>query len=145
MRVIYQETKEGEEEAIIVRCAKMTEELERIVRSLDCVVGGVSAYKDGNIYKIALGRVYYFEVVDDKSFIYCKRQVYECRYKLYEFAEMTAGTRFFRATKSTIINADKIECVSPTLSGRFIATLTNGEKVVVSRQYVSELKRILDI
>ncbi len=145
MRIVYQKTEEGEEEEIVVRCANMTEDLKRLVHNLDCVAGGLTAYKDGEIYKIPLGKVYYFEVVDCKSFIYCRDEVYECRYKLYEFEELTAGTRFFRATKSTVINADKIECVSPTISGRFTATLSNGERVMISRQYVSELKRIMGI
>ncbi|MDE7076209.1 MAG: LytTR family transcriptional regulator DNA-binding domain-containing protein, partial [Clostridia bacterium] len=65
--------------------------------------------------------------------------------KLYEFEELTYGTHFFRATKSTVINADRITCVSPALYGRFTATLDNGEKVMVSRSYVSSLKRIMGL
>ncbi len=145
MKVTYQIIGEDEEEEIVVRCSKKTAELERAVRNLELVAGGIAAFNDGKIYKINLGSVYYFEVVDNKSFIYCKKQVYECRYKLYEFQELTSGTHFFRATKSTVVNADKIECVAPTISGRFIATLTNGEKVMVSRQYVSALKMIMGI
>jgi DNA-binding LytR/AlgR family response regulator len=44
-----------------------------------------------------------------------------------------------------ILNADRIDYVRPSLSGRFEAVLSNGEKVVVSRKYVAELKRLLGI
>ena len=44
-----------------------------------------------------------------------------------------------------VLNADKIDYITPSLSGRFEATLLNGEKTVVSRQYVSELKKRMGI
>lgn len=50
---------------------------------------------------------------------------------------------FFRCSKSMVLNADKIEYIKPSVSGRFEAVLTNGETVIVSRKYVSELKRLL--
>lgn len=49
----------------------------------------------------------------------------------------------FRCSKSMILNAGKIDYVLPSLSGRFEAVLDNGEKVIISRQYVSTLKRLL--
>ena len=44
-----------------------------------------------------------------------------------------------------VLNAEKIDYVRPSLSGRFEAVLSNGEKVVVSRKYVSDLKRMLGV
>ena len=38
-----------------------------------------------------------------------------------------------------------IDYVRPSLFGRFEAVLSNGEKVVVSRRYVAELKRMLGV
>ena len=87
--------------------------------------------------------IFYFEVVDNKSFVYCKQDVYEVKMKLYEFEEKSRGSMFFRASKSVVLNADKIDYISPFLSGRFEAVLLNGEKVIVSRQYVSDLKHKL--
>ena len=40
-----------------------------------------------------------------------------------------------------ILNTNKIDFVAPSFSGRFEVTLLNGEKVMVSRQYVGILKR----
>ena len=145
MRIIYEKAKDGEEEVIIVRCKKITEDLTYAANTLNAVIGGVTAVKDGEIYKLPLCEIYYFEVVDNNSFFYCESEVYESKLKLYEFEELTYGTHFFRATKSTVINADKIVSVAPVLYGRFTATLENGEKVIVSRQYVSSLKRIMGL
>ena len=71
--------------------------------------------------------------------------MYESKWKLYEFEEFSRGSSFFRASKSVILNADKIEFVKPAFSGRFEAVLFNGEKVIVSRQYVGELKELMGI
>ena len=63
--------------------------------------------------------------------------------KLYEFEDLTRASKFFRASKSTIINTTKISHVKPSMSGRFEVYLKNGECVLVSRQYVPELKNKL--
>ena len=87
--------------------------------------------------------VYYFEGVDNKVFLYCKQNVYETKLKLYEIEEEYKNTDFFRASKSVILNVAKIKSISPAYSGRFEAQLFNGEVVVISRQYVPELKKKL--
>ena len=58
---------------------------------------------------------------------------------------VSASSMLFRCGKSMILNADKIQYVRPSVSGRFEATLTNHEKVIISRQYVGELKRLLGV
>ena len=44
-----------------------------------------------------------------------------------------------------IVNMEKIEYLSPLFSGKLEAHLKNGEKVVISRQYVHSLKVKLGI
>lgn len=51
----------------------------------------------------------------------------------------------FRCSKSMVLNAEKIDYILPSFSGRFEAVLENGEKVIVSRQYVADLKRLLGV
>lgn len=65
--------------------------------------------------------------------------------KLYEFEYETKGTSFFRASKSLVINADKIDSIKPSLSGRFEVILQNKERLIVSRQYVRILKRMIGL
>jgi len=47
---------------------------------------------------------------------------------------------FLRISKSTIVNLSKVKSLTPSLSGRLEAALFNGEKVIISRQYVVGLK-----
>lgn len=113
------------------------------VRNVVSSQNSIGAYKNGAFYRLELPDIYYFEVVDGNSFIYGNSDVYVSHEKLYEFEKLSQGMSFFRCSKSMVLNADKVEYIKPSVSGRFEAVLTNGETVIVSRKYVSELKRLL--
>lgn len=101
--------------------------------------------KGGTAYPLNINSIYYFEIVDQNAFVYCEKEIYESKMKLYEFEQETEGTSFFRASKSLIINADKIDSIKPSLSGRFEVVLKNKEKLIVSRQYVRVLKHMIGL
>jgi len=101
-------------------------------------------YIDNEIHRVSPLDIFYFEAVDKKTFIYCECDVYESKLKLYELEEL-AMNDFFRISKSVIVNLSKIKSLIPSFSGRVEAVLTNKERVIISRQYVSELKQTLGI
>jgi DNA-binding LytR/AlgR family response regulator len=145
MRVRIENIQNKEEEHILIRCCKVNDEVLEIVSFIKSKSELLTGYNDAQIYQISLHDVYYFEGVDNKVYAYMKNQVYEMKNKLYELEEMYSKRKFFRCSKSILINLLKIECVKPALNGRFTAKLLNGEQVIISRQYVPELKKILKI
>lgn len=144
MRIIIEEPQDGEEEQIIVRCRQMTPELLRVLALLKAQ-DALAAYDGNEIHRVRPTSIYYIEAVDNKTFLYCKDKVYELKQKLYELEESLTNSDFLRVSKSAILNLSKIKSLSPALSGRFEAALDNGEKVIISRQYVSDLKKRLGI
>ena len=140
MKIIIEEADPGEEDQIIIRCREMDDNLLKVISELKMGQKKLAGSKDGNILMIDSGNVYYFECVDNKVFMYCKQNVYETKLKLYEIEQEYKNSNFFRASKSVILNVTKIKSISPAYSGRFEALLFNGEKIVISRQYVPELK-----
>jgi DNA-binding LytR/AlgR family response regulator len=143
MKIIIEECNPGEEDQVIIRCKKLDENILKLISELKQGQKKLTGIKDGNIVMIDPSNVYYFEGVDNKVFLYCKQNVYETKLKLYEIEEEYKNTDFFRASKSVILNVAKIKSISPAYSGRFEAQLFNGEVVVISRQYVPELKKKL--
>lgn len=141
MKISVREVDSHEEEEIIIKCHEMNDDILELVRRLKMNQNQLTAYVDDRVYRIPFGDVFYFETVDSKAFLYCEDRVYETKLKLYEFENLTRAGKFFRASKSTIINTTKISHVKPSMSGRFEVYLKNGECVLVSRQYVPELKR----
>lgn len=135
---------EDQPEEIVVRCYSITDEIQNIISFIENdkkIIG----YKRGTAYPLKMSDIYYFEIVDQKAFIYCEQDIYESKMKLYKFERETDGTSFFRASKSLIINADKIDSIKPSLSGRFEVILLNKEKLIVSRQYVRVLKHMIGL
>lgn len=135
---------ENQPEEIVVRCYQITDEIQNMISFIENdkkIIG----YKRGTAYPLKMTDIYYFEIVDQKAFNYCEKDIYESKMKLYEFERETEGTSFFRASKSLIINADKVDSIKPSLSGRFEVILLNKEKLIVSRQYVRVLKHMIGL
>ena len=145
MRVTLEQIDRGREEELIVRCHDPGAAWVEGVREAASGQRTVCAWREDALHRLKLSEIYYFEVVDDRSFLYTRGEVFEVKEKLYEFERLCAGSALFRCSKSMILNADRIDYVRPSLSGRFEAVLSNGEKVVVSRKYVAELKRMLGV
>lgn len=145
MKITIQDLPEGEEEEIIIRCRGMDEQLLKLVYALRAGREKLTVSRQERLFRILPSAVYYFEAVDNRVFAYLEKEVYETKLKLYELEERLAGTDFFRASKSTVINLAKVESLSPAFNGRFEAAMKNGEKLIVSRQYVPVLKEKLGL
>ncbi len=141
MHITIVEIDNSEEEELILRCHEASAEMLEIARRFKTAQTKLVGYQDREIHRLSLDELYYFEVLENRAFFYCRNNVYESKMKLYEFEEATKGTSFFRASRSMLLNADKIDFIAPSFSGRFEVTLLNKEKVIVSRQYVSLLKK----
>jgi DNA-binding LytR/AlgR family response regulator len=145
MKITIVEVPVEEEPEVIIRCHAIDEGIHQIINRIKTPEEIVVGYQGNQIHRLAPRDVYYFEAVDNKVFIYTKAQVYESKQKLYEIEQMYAGTYFLRVSKSVIMNIKKIKYVSPAYNGRFEACFDNGEKQIISRQYVGELKKKLRI
>lgn len=145
MKITIETPIEGQEDEVIFRCANLDEKLLKIISSLKSDQGSLTGYSDDCIVKLNPKDILYFESVDNKVFAYSRKNVYEIRKKLYEIEEEFLNSDYMRISKSAIINISKIAYVKPILNGRFEAKLKNDEKIIISRQYVNELKKRLDI
>lgn len=145
MKITIEVPKPGEEDEIIVRCASLDEKMMNLIYSLKSDQDKLTGYVEDKIVKLSPKDIYYFESVDNKVFAYTAKTTYEVHKKLYEIEESYSHTDFLRISKSGIVNVSKIAYLKPTLNGRFEATLKNGEKIIISRQYVVNLKEKLGI
>ena len=145
MRVTVEQIDREREEELIVRCHDPGAAWVQGVQEAASGQQTVCDWREDEMHRLKLSEVLYFEVVDERAFVYTQADVFEAKEKLYEFERLCAGSALFQCSKSMILNADRIDYVRPSLSGRFEAVLSNGEKVVVSRRYVAELKRMLGV
>ncbi|MBR6151066.1 MAG: LytTR family transcriptional regulator DNA-binding domain-containing protein [Lachnospiraceae bacterium] len=139
---IFKVGKEKPEE-VEIRCHEMTEEVREIVAFVKTRQGQLTGMLEGKQFEIAVTDLAYVEAVDNKVFLYTQKQVYETRQKLYELEELLREKYFLRVSKSLLLNLMKVQAIKPALNGRMLAVLRGGEEIMITRKYVSDLKRAL--
>lgn len=142
-KISITEIGKDQEEEIVIRCHEVNDEVLSIVKKLKKNDNIILGSNGNEVFRISVKDIFYIESVDNKTFIYCQNQVFDTKARLYELEEKLAGTKMFRCSKAMILNLAKVRSVAPTLNGRFEARLTNGENVIISRQYVPNLKKRL--
>ncbi|MBP3475090.1 MAG: LytTR family transcriptional regulator DNA-binding domain-containing protein [Lachnospiraceae bacterium] len=145
MRITIEPPDEGQEDEIIIKCANIDDELMAFLESLKNGTNKIPAHSETGITMLSPQDVFYFESVDNKTFVYMEKSVFEVKKKLYELEMDYANTNFLRISKSIILNISKIVHLRPLLYGRFEGELKNGEKIIISRQYMGDLRRKLGL
>lgn len=145
MKIIIEQIGQEEEEQILIRCRSVDDSVVTLAKELEKRRERLTVREGERIMQVDPSDVYYFEAVDNKVFLYTKEKVYETKSKLYELEEQFGYTNFIRVSKSVILNLSKVESFYPEFNGRFEALMKNKERVLISRQYVPELKKRLGI
>jgi DNA-binding LytR/AlgR family response regulator len=143
MKITVDESQSYEEPEIVIRCRELDVPMRRVIAAIRLANGKLVGRQDAVSHVIDAEDVYYFESVDNKVFICTEKQVYETSLRLYEIESRFENTDFFRASKSVVANLAKIASFQAVFNGRFEARLQNGEKIIISRQYVPTLKQKL--
>ena len=144
MKVIFEQVYTKQEEEAVIRGIEKTQDIQAAIELLEGGARSIAVTKDGIAYLCKINAIYYIESVDKRTYIYTKDNCYETKYRLYELEELL-GAFFVRCSKAMIVNLRKLRNVKSDLGGRMNATLLNDEHIVISRSYVKEVKRRLDI
>lgn len=145
MKLIIEESLDQEEVEITIKCALLDDRLKKLITQIRAYSFSIKGVKDDVSRRIPLEEIYYFESVDDKTFIYCNGDVYKSDKKLYELEDTLKMTSFVRISKAVILNIDFLAHVKPLFDGKFEATLDNGEIVIVNRHYVKAFRKKFNV
>lgn len=143
MKILINENSNCEEMEIVINCRETDAQVLSILASLRSFQTKFTGEKAGKSYIIEPIDICYFESFAKRVFIHTEKEIFETDLKLYEIEEKYAHHGFFRSFKSQIININKISNFSSDFGGRLIVILQNGQKLIVSRQYVPSLKEKL--
>ncbi len=145
MKITVDESETYQEAEVIIRCRALDEPLRRVVAAIRLASGKLIGRQDARSFILDADDVFYFEAVDNRVCICTEREVYETPLRLYEIEARFEDTDFFRASKSVVANLSKIQSLHAVFNGRFEACMRNGERVIISRQYVPSLKKKLSV
>ncbi len=133
------------ETEIHIKCASMNEQIENFISELCLNDSKMVGYIDDETFFIPLSEILYFEAVDSKIFFYTKDNFYRNKSTLIVLEENLKNTTFSRISKTAIANLKKLTSIKKADNSKLIATFINGEKIIVSRKYVDEIKRKLGV
>jgi len=141
MKITLQRVASGEEE-IIIRYHEMTREVSDAVKMLSGSDSRLAGTKEeqGRVYYFAPEDVFYFESVDGVVYACLEKEVYRVRDKLEELTARYGELGIVRCTRTMALNLYKVEWLKSQPGGRILASLQNGEKVLVSRKYAEGLR-----
>ncbi len=131
--------------AVEIHCREVTSETERLERYISRFDERLQATSEGNTYNVQIDEILYIESVDKKTFLYTTGHVLQTEKRLYELEKLLDEKTFFRASKSVIVNLNKITKLKPEVTRNILATLTNGEVIVISRRNVKALKELIGV
>ncbi len=143
MKVSVHKIDQNQSEQVIIQCYGITDKVNQIINFIKSTDTSLFGYEDERMVELFLTDIFYVEAVDNRVYAYTENKTYQLRVKLYEFEEAYKFIRFFRCSKSMVVNLMKIDSVYPIFNGRFSAKLFNGEEIIISRRYVSALKKLL--
>ena len=143
MKISIIEDPDVVETEIKVICQKKTPDLYDALSGIGVLADTFAGRVGCETHFVALSDIFYFETVDDKVFFYSEKLTYETALRLYKIEEMLESTSFQRISKTTIVNLRKVSSIKPSKHSRLEATLKSGEKLIVSRFYVGQIRNKL--
>ena len=132
-----------QEAELILNYKELDPEVEAAIAFIEKSQKRLIGKKEGQVIVFSPEEVLYFEKVDDKTFAYTDNNVIQVDMSLYSIEVMLDDDRYFRCSKSMIVNVSKVSKLKSLPSNRIDVTLTNGEHIIISRTYASNFRKLL--
>lgn len=144
VKLFLKEKCQVDETEVEIRCVKRDSEVDNIIKSIkDAGATLIGEKENGDILQISVKEVLYFEAVDRHVYAYLKNEVLRVRSTLYDIEQNYHELFFVRISKSLIVNIRGITGIRPEDGRRVRLLLSNNEWIVVSKNYVSSLKKAI--
>lgn len=128
---------------ITIKYSHKDRQVHRIIDFLQSLEMQIRCDMDNRERMVNILDIYYIESVDKKTFVYLEQTVYHTDFRLYQLKEQLYKYGFVQISKSCILNINALESIKPLFNSRMEATLKNGEKVYINRNYLKEVKKAL--
>ena len=143
MKIITEQDLSCKEIEITIKYPREDGKVNRIIDFLQAFDMQIRCDVDHTERMVNIPDIYYIESVDKKTFVYLENTVYHTDFRLYQLKDRLQDYGFVQISKSCILNINALESIKPLFNSRMEATLKNGEKVYINRNYMSEVKKAL--
>lgn len=142
MKLILQEKRE-KELTILVEYPQLDAQVKRIVHAIRAEEDSVMGEEGGRSYCIPIADIFYAECIDKRTFIYTQSHVYRVSKSLSQLEENLRKYSFARVSKRCLLNVNVLEGLKTLPNSKLEANLVNGEKIIISRTYIPEIKKVI--
>lgn len=131
------------EPEVHVHYADMNATLQQLVNYVKQYTCQLEVTKNDETTLLTAESLLYIESVDGKTFCYGIDEVYQTTLSLAKLEEFLKHTTLLRVSKTCLLNIAYLKYFKPYPNHRLLAELTNGETILISRNYIPALKQKL--
>ena len=127
---------------VIVEYPEYDRTVERLVSRIKDLNISFTGKADGKTFSIDIPDIYYIENVERKIFLYSKKDIYRFDGTMSDIDSAIADTDLVRISRTCFMNVSHLREIMQMKNSHLEAVLDNGEKLIVSRKYLKDIKKI---
>lgn len=127
---------------VIVEYPEYDQTVERLVNKIKNLSISFTGKADGKTFSIDISDIYYIENVERKIFLYSKKDIYRFDGNMTDIDQAIVDTDLVRISRTCFMNVSHLREIMQMKNSRLEAVLDNGEKLIVSRKYLKDIKKI---
>ena len=127
---------------VIVEYPELDQKVENLIRKIRNINITFTGKTDGGSFSVDISDIFYIENVDRKVFLYTKEDIYRYDGSMTSVEEAVKDTELVRISRTCFMNVSHLKQIMQIKNSHLEAVLDNGEKLIVSRKYLKDIKTI---
>ena len=127
---------------VIVEYPEYDNSVDNLIRKIKNMNISFTGRSDGKTVSIDISDIYYIENVERKIFLYSKKDIYRYDGSMTDIDSAIVDTDLVRISRTCFMNASHLREIMQIKNSHLEAVLDNGEKLIVSRKYLKDIKKI---
>ncbi len=141
MRIETREVK-GQPLTVVIEYPEWSESVESLYKKIGRMDLSFTGKCDDRTVNIGISDIYYIENVERKLFLYTRDEVYRFDGTMADIENNMYDTGLVRISRTCIMNTDRLKEIRQIKNSHLEAVLDNDEKLIVSRKYLADIKKI---
>lgn len=127
---------------VIVEYPEYDKSVDNLINKIKNMSISFTGKSDGKTVSIDISDIYYIENVERKIFLYSKKDIYRYDGSMADIDSSISETDLVRISRTCFMNVSHLKEIMQIKNSHLEAVLDNGEKLIVSRKYLKDIKRI---
>lgn len=141
MRIEKREVK-GQPLTVIIEYPEWSESVEGLCKKIGRMDLSFTGKCENRSVNIGVSDLYYVENVERKLFLYTRNDVYRFDGAMADIENVMDETGLVRISRTCIMNTDYLREIRQIRNSHLEAVMDNDEKLIVSRKYLPDIKKI---